>query len=169
LGWRNLRANGVPERPNAEPHVRCSLTPDSLVDDVARHSAGLVGEQLTACGLALDLEDFVFRLNLIHYFPISQPLGHLAENPKMDQSRRNMLTLGGAVLSMIPLAAFAARNDAMRTTMKYRDSPEGEKSCGNCVQFLPGKSPADNGGCRLFPDDTDVSPKAYCVAWAKRA
>ncbi|MBK9021949.1 MAG: high-potential iron-sulfur protein [Sulfuritalea sp.] len=87
----------------------------------------------------------------------------------MDQSRRKMLKLGGAALAMIPVVAFAAKNDAMRTSMKYKDSPEGDKSCATCVQFVPGKAPADKGGCKIFPGDTEVSPKGYCVAWAKKA
>lgn len=86
----------------------------------------------------------------------------------MDQSRRNMLKLGGVALAMIPVVALAAKNDAMRSAMKYKDSPEGEKNCSNCVQFVPGKSPTDMGGCKIFPGDTEVSPKGYCVAWAKK-
>lgn len=86
----------------------------------------------------------------------------------MDQSRRNMLKIGGAALAMIPVVAFAAKNDAMRSAMKYKDSPEGEKNCAICVQFVPGKSPTDMGGCKIFPGDTEVSPKGYCVAWAKK-
>lgn len=87
----------------------------------------------------------------------------------MDMSRRNMLKLGGAALAMIPVVALAAKNDAMRAAMKYKDTPEGDKNCSTCVQFVPGKSPADAGGCKIFPGDTEVSPKGYCVAWAKKA
>lgn len=87
----------------------------------------------------------------------------------MDQSRRNMLKLGGIALAAIPVVAFAAKNDAMRTSMKYKDTPEGDKNCANCIQFVPGKSPTDMGGCKIFPGDTEVSPKGYCVAWAKKA
>jgi hypothetical protein len=86
----------------------------------------------------------------------------------MDQSRRNMLKLGGAALAMIPVVAFAAKNDAMRASMKYKDSPDGEKSCASCVQFVPGKSATDMGGCKIFPGDTEVSPKGFCVAWVKK-
>lgn len=87
----------------------------------------------------------------------------------MIQSRRNMLKFGGIALAMIPVVAFAAKNDSMRTSMKYKDSPEGDKNCANCTQFVPGKSAADLGGCKIFPGDTEVSPKGYCVAWAKKA
>lgn len=87
----------------------------------------------------------------------------------MNQSRRNMLKLGGIALAAIPVIAFAAKNDAMRASMKYKDAPEGDKSCSNCLQFVPGKSAADQGGCKIFPGDTEVSPKGYCVAWSKKA
>lgn len=87
----------------------------------------------------------------------------------MNQSRRSMLKFGGIALAMIPVVAFAAKNDAMRASMKYKDTPEGDKSCANCIQFVPGKSAADLGGCKIFPGDTEVAPKGYCVAWAKKA
>lgn len=87
----------------------------------------------------------------------------------MNPSRRKMLKAGGLTLAMIPVVAMAAKNDAMRASMKYKDTPEGDKSCANCVQFVPGKSPTDLGGCKIFPGDTEVSPKGYCVAWAKKA
>lgn len=86
----------------------------------------------------------------------------------MNQSRRNLLKAGGIAVAMLPLAAFAAKNDAMRTSMKYKDTPEGDKQCSNCVQFVPGKSATDLGGCKIFPGDTEVAPKGYCVAWAKK-
>ncbi|NJD25958.1 MAG: hypothetical protein FIB06_11200 [Betaproteobacteria bacterium] len=86
----------------------------------------------------------------------------------MNPSRRKMLKAGGLTLAMIPVVAMAAKNDAMRASMKYKDSPEGDKSCATCVQFVPGKSPTDLGGCKIFPGDTEVSPKGYCVAWAKK-
>ncbi|MFA7269589.1 MAG: high-potential iron-sulfur protein [Sterolibacterium sp.] len=87
----------------------------------------------------------------------------------MNHSRRTVLKLGGIVLAVMPVVAFAAKNDAMRTTMKYKDAPEGDKNCSSCQQFVPGKTAADLGGCKIFPGDTEVSPKGYCVAWAKKA
>lgn len=90
-------------------------------------------------------------------------------NSTFNQSRRRMFKIGSAALAMIPVVAFAARNDSMRTSMKYKDSPEGDKDCANCVQFVPGKSPTELGGCKIFPGDTEVSPKGYCAAWAKKA
>lgn len=86
----------------------------------------------------------------------------------LNQSRRNILKFAGIAITMVPVAAFAAKNEAMRTSMKYKDTPEGDKQCTNCVQWVPGKTPTDLGGCKIFPGDTEVAPKGYCVAWAKK-
>lgn len=86
-------------------------------------------------------------------------------------TRRQFLKVGGAALAAIPVLAisgnaFAATNASMRTMMKYQDKPDGDKHCGNCTQFVPGKSAKDQGGCKIFPGDTEVAPNAFCVAWA---
>lgn len=87
----------------------------------------------------------------------------------MNPSRRNLLKAGGLALALIPIVSFAAKNDQARASMKYKDSPEGDKQCTNCMHFVPGKSPTDLGGCKLFPGDTEVSPKGYCAGWMKKA
>ncbi len=69
---------------------------------------------------------------------------------------------------MIPVVAFAAKNEAIRKSMQYKDTPEGDKQCSNCVQFVPSKNAKDTvGGCKIFPGDTEVAEKGYCIAWAK--
>ena len=87
----------------------------------------------------------------------------------INQSRRSMLKLGSIAVVMMPIAAFAAKNDALRTAMKYKDSPEGDKKCSGCMQFVPGKTASDLGGCKVFAGDTEISPNGYCSAWVKKA
>ena len=75
---------------------------------------------------------------------------------------------------MIPaMAVFgcadAATNATLRTALKYQDKPEGDKSCANCMQFVPGASVKDLGGCKVIPGDTEISPQGYCIVWAKKA
>jgi len=89
-------------------------------------------------------------------------------------SRRQFLKIGGATFAVIPLivasgSAGAATNAAVRTSLKYQDKPVGDKSCSNCVQFVPGPSAQDKGGCKIMPGDTEISPQGYCAAWAKKA
>ena len=87
----------------------------------------------------------------------------------INKSRRNMLKLGGMALAMIPVVAFAAKNEPLRKAMKYQDKPEGDKKCSTCMQFVPGKTAKDLGGCKIFAGDTEVSPEGYCTAWVKKA
>jgi hypothetical protein len=88
--------------------------------------------------------------------------------------RRRFLKIGGAALAAIPLMivigrADAATNAAMRASFKYQGKPEGDKRCASCVQFVPGASAKDLGGCKIMPGDTEISPQGYCMAWAKKA
>ena len=87
----------------------------------------------------------------------------------INQARRNMLKLGSIAVVMMPMAAMAAKNEPMRKAMKYQDMPNGDKKCSGCLQFVPGKTSTDLGGCKIFPGDTEVSPEGYCAAWAKKA
>lgn len=88
-------------------------------------------------------------------------------------SRREFLKIGGAAIAMIPMVtlsgnALAAKNTAMRTSMKYQDKPSGAKHCATCMHFVPGKTAKALGGCQIFPGDTEISPNGYCVAWAAK-
>lgn len=91
----------------------------------------------------------------------------------LNVTRRQFLKVGGAAIAAIPVLAisgnaFAATNASMRTMMKYQDKPNADKQCSGCVQFVPGKTPNDLGGCKIFPGDTEISPQAFCVAWAAK-
>jgi hypothetical protein len=88
--------------------------------------------------------------------------------------RRRFLQIGGATLAMIPVMlacgrANAATNAAMRNSLKYQGTPQGDKSCANCLQFVPGASAKDLGGCKIMAGDTEISPQGYCMAWVKKA
>lgn len=94
---------------------------------------------------------------------------------KVDlNQRRRLLKIGTTALALPPLFAIsqmshAGTNAALRSSLKYQDTPQGEKQCGTCMQFVPGKKPKDKGGCKLMPGDTEISASGYCVAWAKKA
>ncbi|MBL8379419.1 MAG: high-potential iron-sulfur protein [Burkholderiales bacterium] len=88
----------------------------------------------------------------------------------MQASRRNWLKAASGAAAAVPMvfftqAALAAKNEAMRTSLKYKDTPEGNNRCDNCMQWVPGKTPKDRGGCKILPGDTEISPSGWCVAW----
>ena len=87
--------------------------------------------------------------------------------------RRQFLRTSGMALAMIPILAIsdralAATNATLRGSLKYQDTPQAEKQCSNCLQFVPGKTPKDKGGCKIMPGDTEISPQGYCAAWTKK-
>ena len=87
---------------------------------------------------------------------------------RIPMQRRKFLKIGGAILATIPIVAVsgpadAATNAALRTGLKYQGTPEGDKSCSNCIQFVAPSS------CKVMPDDTEISPQGYCAVWAKKA
>lgn len=90
----------------------------------------------------------------------------------MQPSRRTWLKAATGAAVAVPLvfvaqSALAAKNDAMRGSLKYKDTPEGNKRCDNCLQWVPGKTPKDRGSCKIMPGDTEISPSGYCVAWVE--
>ena len=93
---------------------------------------------------------------------------------KNDGMPRRRFLKAGAVLAMIPVVAVsgeavAAANAGLRASLKYQGKPEGDKSCANCAQFVPGATAKDLGTCKIIPGDTEISPQGYCIAWTKKA
>jgi hypothetical protein len=33
------------------------------------------------------------------------------------------------------------------------------------MHFIPGKSAADKGGCKIMPGDTEINPNGWCLSW----
>jgi len=85
-------------------------------------------------------------------------------------SRRLALKQLSMPLASIPLIvvagnALAAKNESLRTALKYQDKPNAGKACAACVQFVPGKTAKDNGSCKIIPGDTEISPTGWCSAF----
>lgn len=87
----------------------------------------------------------------------------------MQTSRRALLKVAtiAAPLVFFTRQALASKNDAMRTALKYQDTPSGTKRCDNCLQWVPGKTPKDKGGCKILPGDTEIAPAGYCTAYVE--
>ena len=91
----------------------------------------------------------------------------------MPSSRRIWLKIAAAAAVSAPFAtlssnAWATKNDALRSALKYQDKPSGANECSGCMQFVPGKTAKDLGGCKVIPNDTEISPNGYCTAWVKK-
>ena len=90
--------------------------------------------------------------------------------PKSSISRRRVLSLMLSSAIVMPVifvtgSARAAQNKALRDALKYQDSPMKGQQCSGCIQFVPGKTAKDRGGCKVIPGDTEISPQGWCSAW----
>jgi hypothetical protein len=86
----------------------------------------------------------------------------------MNSTRRHFLKKVGTALLLIPLLdrqANAASNATVRAQLQYRNTPKDGMNCTTCLEFLPGKSDQDLGGCKLMPGDDEISPNGYCTKW----
>lgn len=91
----------------------------------------------------------------------------------MLRSRRLWLKLASGAALAAPLASLslparAAKNEALRKALSYQDQPKGDQRCDNCQHFVPGKAPGELGGCKVIPGDTEISPKGWSTACAKK-
>jgi hypothetical protein len=75
------------------------------------------------------------------------------------------LALGAIPVFAVCGQAGAAQNAGLRAALKYQDSPKGDQKCGACMHFIPGKSAADKGGCKIMPGDTEINPNGWCLSW----
>ena len=91
----------------------------------------------------------------------------------VQNSRRVWLKAATGAAVAAPLVFFtqqalAKKNDALRGSLKYQDTPSGAKQCSNCMQFVPGKTPKDKGGCKILPNDDEIAPTGFCVAYVEK-
>jgi hypothetical protein len=88
-------------------------------------------------------------------------------------TRRQFVRMGSATIAAIPLAtlttrSWAATNAALRSALKYQNTPNNGKACGACAQFVPGKDKTSPGGCKVIPGDTEISPQGWCTAFSDK-
>lgn len=91
----------------------------------------------------------------------------------MDDHRNRPLTRravlkGAALLAATVVVASGiearAQAKASKATMQYRDTPNGQQECDNCIQYIPGKTPKAMGACKVV--EGEISPKGWCIAYA---
>lgn len=89
-------------------------------------------------------------------------------------ARRQLLKIACAALVAAPLMslsgnAAAATNPTMRNALKYVDqSADPTKVCAGCLNFKPGTTPTDAGGCKIIGNDTEILPTGYCSGFVAR-
>lgn len=87
----------------------------------------------------------------------------------MNPDRRKFLQAASIAFALIPIViarpAHARSNASVRAQLKYQDTPKNEMSCVSCLEFIPGKTDKDLGGCKVIPGDDEIAPNGYCSSW----
>lgn len=85
---------------------------------------------------------------------------------------RNGITLaavgvvaGTGLLKSSPARAQAGK--ASQGVAMYQAKPHGADQCDNCIHFIPGKTPKDNGTCKVV--EGVIAPAGWCVMYARKA
>jgi hypothetical protein len=90
------------------------------------------------------------------------------KNSSMDVTRRGALVqllVLPALAGMLAVGATAVARADARVDLKYQSTPKGDQKCSGCVLFAPGKTPKDDGTCKIIAGD--ISPNGWCTAFAK--
>jgi hypothetical protein len=87
-----------------------------------------------------------------------------------NHNRRKFLKIASVSLALIPLVcanrqAVAATNAAIRSKLKYQDTPKDNMVCTTCLEFVAGKNKDALGKCNVIPGDDEISPNGYCISW----
>ena len=77
-------------------------------------------------------------------------------------SRRTVLIAAAGAAPILAMSATGAKAAKLsQTAAKYQDSPKDGKQCDGCKLFVAPNS------CKSV--DGAISPKGWCVLWAKKA
>ena len=77
------------------------------------------------------------------------------------------MALGVTIPVMSALIGQVQAAKASKETMQYREKPNGKEQCSNCMQFIPGKKPEDNGECKVV--EGNISPQGWCISYAQKS
>ncbi|ALQ51737.1 high-potential iron-sulfur protein [Nitrosomonas ureae] len=84
-------------------------------------------------------------------------------------SRRRIMkfmALGATIPLFSIVMNYVHASKASKESMQYRDEPNDKEQCNNCVQFIPGKTPEAQGGCKVV--EGSINPQGWCVAYTKK-
>ena len=84
--------------------------------------------------------------------------------------RRKFWKSAAIALALIPIVlvsrpARAKTNAPLRAELAYQNTPKEGMKCMSCVEFIPGKTDAGPGSCKVIPGDDEISPDGYCARW----
>ncbi|HJW11404.1 MAG TPA: hypothetical protein VJ598_06445 [Albitalea sp.] len=87
-------------------------------------------------------------------------------------SRRDALKLGlsagiGVAVVMVAGSAFSQSTKLSKESVKYTDAAKVQgKDCDDCSQYIPGKTAADPGTCKIV--EGPINAHGHCIAFSPK-
>jgi hypothetical protein len=75
------------------------------------------------------------------------------------------VTIALMPIFLLSRQASAKTNIVLRAEFKYQSTPLDNMNCTACLEFIPGKTAKDLGGCKVLPGDDEIEPNGYCTRW----
>lgn len=85
-------------------------------------------------------------------------------------SRRELIKLIVCGFTVPFIGSLANKAEAAKTSkalVKYQDTPNGNKKCSDCIQFIPGETSDDKGKCKIV--EGSISSQGWCTAFAPKS
>lgn len=92
----------------------------------------------------------------------------MRNNKRREVLSTLLMTTAAVPVAFLPAHAFAAQNQALRTALKYQDTPKDGNHCNMCLHWKPGADATALGGCAIIPGDTEIHPDGWCSAYVKK-
>lgn len=70
------------------------------------------------------------------------------------------------MLAMMRVVRADASEKLSKTSVSYRDAPNGSKRCATCAHFIPATTPERAAACQIVAGAVD--PQGYCMVWTQR-
>jgi hypothetical protein len=97
----------------------------------------------------------------------------MENNSSHDQSRRRFLktmavATGTAALPGMALKeAFGAATKTPKSTVQYRDHPNGKQECAKCMYFIAPKSKGGKAHCKVVQGV--IKPQGWCMLFTAKS
>ncbi len=92
----------------------------------------------------------------------------MRNNKRREVLSTLLMTTAAVPVAFLPRRADAAKNDGLRTALKYQATPKDGNQCSMCLHWKPAGDPAAKGACAIMPGDTEIDPTGWCSAFVKK-
>ena len=73
-----------------------------------------------------------------------------------------------APLMFVAQPVSAKKAEALRTALKYQETPKGDAQCSGCMHYKGEVAEGSKGTCAILPGDDEIDATGWCTAFVKK-